>query len=91
MENYIDDEGVMALTECVPELFPSLDDFDVGYEGNELLKVLIDNLFMYNDLCVAFILQALRESRKTAVLNEWARTRLPPQNEKVSKNSDLRM
>ncbi len=32
------------------------------------------------------IIQALRESWKTAVLNEWARTRLPPQNEKVSQN-----
>ncbi len=36
-------------------------------------------------------MQALRESWKTAVLNEWARTCLPPQNEKVSKNSDLHM
>ncbi len=40
---------------------------------------------------VAFILihmQTLEESWKTAVLNEWARTCLPPQNEKVSQNSN---
>ena len=30
--NSIDDEGVMALTECLPELFPSLDDFYLSYE-----------------------------------------------------------
>ncbi len=36
-------------------------------------------------------MQALRESRETAVLNEWARTCLPPQNENVSKNSGLHM
>ncbi len=28
--NSIDDEGVMALTKCLPELFPSLDNFKLG-------------------------------------------------------------
>ncbi len=28
--NSIDDEGVIALTECLPELFPSLDNFKLG-------------------------------------------------------------
>ncbi len=54
-ENYIDDEGVMALTECLPELFPSLDNIDVSYEGNELLKVLnllimCCSLYLYSKL-----------------------------------------
>ncbi len=30
--NCIDDEGVMALTECLPELFPSLDDFYFSFQ-----------------------------------------------------------
>ena len=38
---------------------------------------------------VAFILiiytQATRESRNSAVLNEWEKTCLPPRNEEVSK------
>ncbi len=29
--NYIDDEGVIAFTECLPELFPRLDNFHFGY------------------------------------------------------------
>ncbi len=30
--NYIDDEGMMALTECLPELFPSLDSIEFNYQ-----------------------------------------------------------
>ena len=47
---------------------------------NEHLKV----YSLYSSwLCWIYLnTQALRESRKTTVLNEWARTRLPPQNEK---------
>ncbi len=41
MENYIDDEGVMALTECLPELFPRLRDFDVDYQDPPLSNELI--------------------------------------------------
>ncbi len=36
--NCIDDEGVMALTECLPELFPSLKVFNVGYQGDVILR-----------------------------------------------------
>ncbi len=32
--NSIDDEGVIALTECLPELFPRLEGFSVSYLGN---------------------------------------------------------
>ncbi len=31
--NSIDDEGVITLTECLPELFPSLDSFTVSFQG----------------------------------------------------------
>ncbi len=47
MNNYIDDEGVMALTECLPELFPSLegltvsDEDGVDLDGNPVSKELI--------------------------------------------------
>ncbi len=30
--NSIDDEGVIALTECLPELFPCLDSIDVSQQ-----------------------------------------------------------
>ena len=32
--NSIDDDGVMALTECLPELFPSLENFNFSYQGD---------------------------------------------------------
>ena len=32
-DNSIDDEGVITLTKCLPELFPSLDSFTVSFQG----------------------------------------------------------
>ncbi len=97
--NNIDDEGVMALSECLPELFPSLDNFNfseqdgVVFHGNpvseeslhkcnEHLKVLHSIMNMMHILLIN--LQTYEELQKTAVLNDWERTYLPPQNEKVS-------
>ena len=99
--NMIDDNGVMALTECVPELFLSLKVFSIGYKGGiillgnpvskELLHMCTEHLKVYNHSSQLSMLhfthylkmQAFEESRKTAMLNEWERTCLPPQNEKV--------
>ncbi len=52
---------------------------------NEHLKVLTHDYVAFMKMLL--IIQALRESWKTTVLNEWERTCLPPQNEKVSQNS----
>ncbi|XP_064399800.1 NACHT, LRR and PYD domains-containing protein 3-like isoform X2 [Halichondria panicea] len=80
INNCIDDGGVIALTECLPELFPRLknlnvesDDEDdtVALGGNPVSEELI--LMCNNQLKV------IDESRRTAVLNEWERTSLPPQ------------
>ena len=46
-DNSIDDEGMITLTECLPELFPTLDHFNFSYRGcvnlhdNPVSKVLI--------------------------------------------------
>ncbi len=96
--NSIDDEGLIALTECLPHLFPSLKFIDLGCQNgvdlggntvskdlilmcNKQLEVLINIFMHYNHYT---LLQAFEESWKTAMLNEWERTCLPPQNEEVT-------
>ncbi|XP_064389602.1 NACHT, LRR and PYD domains-containing protein 3-like [Halichondria panicea] len=86
-DNSIDDEGVIVLTECLPELFPSLEEFHVyrylqggvHLRGNPVSEELI---LMCNEQ-----LKAIRESRNSAVLNEWDGKCLPPQNEEMKRTS----
>ncbi|XP_064400734.1 protein NLRC3-like isoform X2 [Halichondria panicea] len=80
-DNSIDDEGVIALTECLPELFPRLNRFGANYlagkvdvRRNPVSEELID---MCN--------KQLKESRNSSVLTEWERTCLPPQNEEMNR------
>ncbi|XP_064400854.1 NACHT, LRR and PYD domains-containing protein 3-like isoform X2 [Halichondria panicea] len=75
--NSIDDEGLIALTECLPELFPRLKEFNVSnLDGNPVSEEL---MLMCNEH-----LKTIRESRNSAVLTEWERTCLPPQNEEMN-------
>ncbi len=41
--NSIDDEGVMALTECLPELFPRLKGFNLDNIHDCLIKIFSDS------------------------------------------------
>ncbi|XP_064400738.1 NACHT, LRR and PYD domains-containing protein 3-like isoform X2 [Halichondria panicea] len=81
--NHIGDEGVMALTECIPELFPSLGGFSIDH--NQFNIILHDNpvsedlLLMCNEQ-----LKVIQESKTMAMLSEWKRTCLPPQNEEMN-------
>ncbi|XP_064399809.1 uncharacterized protein LOC135346186 [Halichondria panicea] len=80
--NSIDNEGVIALTECLPELFPRLKVIGIVYQagvdvyGNPVSEELIH-------MCNKH-LEAFEESRKIAILNEWERTCLPPQNDEMA-------
>ncbi|XP_064400852.1 NACHT, LRR and PYD domains-containing protein 3-like isoform X5 [Halichondria panicea] len=82
--NSIDDEGLIALTECLPELFPRLEGFHVSYleDGVDVSHnpVSEELMLMCNEQ-----LKIIRESRNSAMLNEWERTCLPPQNEEMNR------
>ncbi|XP_064400818.1 NACHT, LRR and PYD domains-containing protein 3-like isoform X2 [Halichondria panicea] len=74
--------GVMALTECLPELFPRLDNFNFSDLSGVLLHgnpVSIRLINMCNEQ-----LKASKELREAAVLNEGERMCLPPQNEEIN-------
>ncbi|XP_064399812.1 protein NLRC3-like isoform X2 [Halichondria panicea] len=82
-DNSIDDDGVIALTECLPELFLSLkvigagNHCDIDLCGNPVSEELIH-------MCNKH-LEAFEESEKTAVLKEWERSLLLPQNEMMAR------
>ncbi|XP_064400741.1 NACHT, LRR and PYD domains-containing protein 3-like isoform X2 [Halichondria panicea] len=73
--NSIDDEGVMAFTECLPELFPRLNKFELKFQDGVILRgnpVSKELTLMCNEY-----LKVLKKATPV--------TSLPPQNEEMNR------